>query len=579
MDLSRYKEVIAYSRFSSPRQASGTSEERQEEAQQSFAAQHGITLSTRRVDRGRSGFHGKHLEEGGALRLLIDDLAEGRIATPALLVIERQDRFGRQPAAATIQAVLNDLFDNDCDLYHLNQNRLYTRDIVDAEFGALVTLAADIYAAHSYSAVLSDRSKKAHSYARARMKQGDVVRPGWAPRWVDQVGDGWILNDYAATVLRVAELLESGMGQIATAKALMAEGRLLPRGGTSWTPGSVSHLIYSPAIAGGREVKRRSGDIVWDYFPPVIGRGRWEAILQKMKGRAQGKSGPQDQIKWIGQTVTVCTCGRAVGFRACSYKGKEGRLVVSYVRCRGRIGGHCDQPALRLEPLQASLLTRLQGSQLQRLVGGAADGQQQQLEEEVTRLNHDLLEARAVARAAEEQMETVLKDEPAAAAVLARQIARSEARAAEVEKQLVAAQHRLEAARKEERCRAAAELDERVRGLLRTFARGEDTPEQRREVNSLLRRLDLRLTVDASAERLALQIGDGEPQWQPIHTTLAADQLEAGRAGVQYASLFVSKADIIEAARKAKESGTDEVELPFSITDGDLTIPGQIVGE
>jgi hypothetical protein len=67
-----------------------------------------------------------------------------------------------------------------------------------------------------------------------------------------------------------------------------------------------------------------------------------------------------------------------------------------------------------------------------------------------------------------------------------------------------------------------------VQGLLQTFATGSDTAEQRRQVNLLLRRLGVRITVDANGERAGLQVGDGAMAWQTLTPRLDLAALKAG---------------------------------------------------
>ena len=68
--------------------------------------------------------------------------------------------------------------------------------------------------------------------------------------------------------------------------------------------------------------------------------------------------------------------------------------------------------------------------------------------------------------------------------------------------------------------------------LLRAFSAGEDTPEQRRAVNSGLRRLGVRITVAADRPALGLAVGDGQVDWQPV-AWAQAEYLERGRAGIR----------------------------------------------
>ena len=540
MDLSRYLEFIPYSRYSSRLQAKGTSEERQHDAAAAFAAEHGITLSERRIDRGKSGFHGANLESDGALRQIINGVADGTIPTPCLLLVEQQDRFGRLPSTQALNTLFADLLDKGCDLFHLGRQSLYSSELVNRDFGSLVTLAAEIHSAHQHSALLSKRSKVAHAKSRQRIAAGEAgIRPNWAPRWIDwdaQAGE-WKLNSYSATVVRLVELLESGKGQITTAKALDTEGHLTPRD-KKWTPGSVSHVVYSPTICGGRPLARRTGETAWDVFPAVISRPRWEALKARLAQRdfAAGAHGPQDQMRWFGQALTFCTCGRAVGFRCCSCVVKGERVKREYLRCRGRVkAGQCDQPAVRLEAIQFHVLSRLQGKHLAQLFPEKGDGEVQRLREDVEQLRKAVDEHRAMAAAAEQQINRMLAaGDSDAVSIVARQVKLAEDQAVTAEQQLMAARGRLEALESHSSEALRKEVQGAVRGLLKVYADGADTAEDRKELNGLLYRLGVRIVVDGQRNRVGMAVGEEEVDWQPLSPGLASSLVAKGATGQRY---------------------------------------------
>jgi DNA invertase Pin-like site-specific DNA recombinase len=541
LDFARYREVIPYSRFSSPRQADGTSEARQDDAIDAFAAEHGVILSGRRcIDRGLSGFSGANLQDG-ALGLLIADLRAGLIPTPALLLIERQDRFGRQPTTSALTTLFTDLLGRGCDLYHLTARRLYSREIIDQDFGALVTLAAEVHSAHHYSAMLSQRMSVVHVKERERMERGEVVRPGAAPRWIDATTDGWVLNAYANTILRLVELSEEGLGQLAVAKALNAEGHVTPRG-KPWGPGTVSSVIRSPSVAGGRQHQRRKGGpVLWGYFPAIIQRPRWEALRAAAAARTVAGAAPShgDPVLFIGRGLTTCAaCGRPVGSRSSSYRVRSTgkRVQMFYVRCRGRVTGECTADALPLALVQAHVLTRLRPAVISELLQQPDASRLSRLRLTAERLQAQATEARAMAAAAEREVATALASEPAAAMVIARQVAAAESRAADLEREhgealleLAALEHGAEAS-------MGAELGESVAQLLRSFASGSVTAAERRAVNRLLRRMGAAIVLESGRPAVGISIGAGEVDWQPISAT-HLELLAEGRAGVRSVDL------------------------------------------
>ena len=67
-----------------------------------------------------------------------------------------------------------------------------------------------------------------------------------------------------------------------------------------------------------------------------------------------------------------------------------------------------------------------------------------------------------------------------------------------------------------------------IRELLERFATEADEASDRRLVNDHLRRLGVRITVDANGERCGLQVGAGAMAWQTLTPRLDLAALKAG---------------------------------------------------
>jgi DNA invertase Pin-like site-specific DNA recombinase len=94
--------VYSYLRFSDPKQAAGSSADRQLEYAARWAAEHGMQLdsSLSLRDEGLSACHQRHVKQGasGVFLVAVD---EGRIMPGSVLVVEGLDRLTR---AGPIQA-------------------------------------------------------------------------------------------------------------------------------------------------------------------------------------------------------------------------------------------------------------------------------------------------------------------------------------------------------------------------------------------------------------------------------------------------------------------------------------------
>ncbi len=574
-DFSRYREVISYARFSTPGQSQGASTARQADAAARFVAQHHLTLSPRSCrDAGLSGYHGDHLTSG-EFGALLDGLQSGAIATPALVLVEAADRFGRLPSIEALKILFDRLFAAGADLYLLDRNLLVTADRFNRDLGTQITLLAEIHAAHAYSARLSQRMLDAHQRGREAIATGAAVRIGWAPHWLryDDSTATWQLTDYAAVIAKLLTLLESGLGQLRTAAALNDAGIPTPRG-KRWTPGAIAHIAYSPAVAGGRETKRRTGEVIWDYWPAVWPRPRWEALKQQMQQRdgADGGHGKQGQTIWVGQGITKCLCGAVIGARTASCVVKGERITHQYLRCRGRLSNACDQPAMRLRLATAHLLTRLQPDALAALFAKPDQTDTiTTLQQQTAASQQRLTEARAMLAVLEDEISTAAKTEPALVPVLARQVVKAEAEIEQLDTEHQQQLHQLAQATIDTQADQCAATADAAQQLLQTFARGEDTAEQRKAVNTQLRKAGIQIHLDSAGERMGLVVGDGAVQWMPVHAG-AALALTEGAVETTYANASASNlSELRQAIEQAAGQQLDKVQIQLG--DQWVTLP------
>ena len=540
MDLARYRAFISYRRFSSPQQASGTSEARQQGMADEWATRHNIALSClSATDQGLSGYKGANLEVGELGRLLAA-VEAGSVPTPALLLLEAQDRFGRRPPVEALQTIFGSCLRHGLDLLLLDRNLLITSDGLNRDVSVLIRLALEIDAAHKHSERSSRRLLDAHQRGRDAIADGKPVRLGWAPHWITWTGSEWKLNNNADTIRRLLELA-ADHGSNLSAATLNNEGHRTAKG-RIWTTGTVEHVLSSPAVAGGRPTRRRDADgIAWGYWPALITREEWEALKLRRRRRDPkgGSAGDQRSLLFIGQGITTCICGGAVGQRVCSFVDRHGekqhRRYVRCRRCKAERGkaDRCDQPAVPLPVITAHLLTRLNQDALGQLFPQQQQSQVTALQSEITAVQLRLEQQQAMAIAGEQQIARMLASDPESVPIVARQVAEAERQVKSLDIQLHGLKGELRALEATERTSLSADLRQAVQELMQCFVAGTDTPDQRRGVNLLLRRLGLRVVIDAHGQRVGLSVGDGPVDWQPLHRTLSMVALAA--AGAEYA--------------------------------------------
>lgn len=153
--------VYSYLRFSDPKQAAGSSADRQVEYARRWAADHGMALDDALSlrDEGLSAYHQKHVKQG-ALGVFLLAVDEGRIAPGSVLVVEGPDRLSRaEPIQA--QAQLAQSINADITVVTASDGRAYNREGLKAQPMDLVYSLLVTIRAHEESDTKSKRVKAA----------------------------------------------------------------------------------------------------------------------------------------------------------------------------------------------------------------------------------------------------------------------------------------------------------------------------------------------------------------------------------------------------------------------------------
>ena len=100
--------------------------------------------------------------------------------------------------------------------------------------------------------------------------------------------------------------------------------------------------------------------------------------------------------------------------------------------------------------------------------------------------------------------------------------------------------------------------------LLGTFNRREDQPADRAAINSYLRRLGLRVTIDGENGAMGLAVGDQPPEWALMHRELDMAYLARGMTGIE--QILVERSpELTELMRRLPrtEEGLIDLSGPF----------------
>ena len=607
--------AIPYSRVSSADQAGGLGLDRQAADPAAYCAARGWELweGPGYSDAGVSAYGGKNLSAGALGRFLADAKAGRFGIEPLALLIEDLDRFSRSFPLAVLPVLVDDVLNAGLTIAVMGKGRDISRESIKQNQMELHELLFWLGGAHDFSEKLSKRISHVHATKREQLREGKAVAAHAAPAWIDLDASGrWVLNDYAAVIRRVVEMATEGHGLYVIATKFNAEGIPSPgqyrreQWATSakrrskeeykpvrWTSASVRQVLQAPALIGDRRVlkpghktrlrdwqeecalQRRKGaaeenlpkapirtaeEPQRNYYPAICTEAEQASILSAMARRKPQNLGQVAKLAWLAQGLTTCSCGAPIG-AVSSCKPPQKRY---YLRCKGRQkGSGCQQMGRRLLEVQAHLLTRLRSDSFLAMIEEQSGGAKTSaLVAAITR--------QANAQAAVDHQEAARKagevaleaqTDGAVLGVLARRQVNLEASLEKARLDLREAQAEVQQLQGRPGDRVlAVEAQEKIRSLLETFSRGEDTIEDRRAVRHHLERLGLRVILDATDQRLALAIGDREPDWQPLHGG-AAEALAEGRSGLTYATGYISETSLREAMARITANNLSGDEL------------------
>ena len=531
--------VFSYLRVSSLHQAQkGRGLDGQSTDADSWCQAHGLQLDTTLdlTDPGLSARYGEHVSNGCLGRFLL--LAqEGELGQKPILLVESIDRLSRQELIVAVQDVIFGLLRCGVIIRTLEDDQVYTFESVNSDIGKAIQLIAKIHAAAEYSKKLSRRIERSWDQSIAELEAGRLPRPTiFCPSWARLNGDQVeLVPEKVAIVKRVFEMAAIDGDQVVAARL---NEELIPTliGKSQWTRDQVRNLLIDPKVWGAivmnrqhnlsKKRRERRGErcahekTFPDLLPLVLTKEEVDQTLAARSARTHPNAGRGKRgTMWcIASGLTRCSCDALASVKTVKSRTKRdenGELInLRYVKCRDL----CGAKGYRLEALNAHLLTRLRMGQLQQLF--AADlGKSVQIKAEQAAINR-LQGLLAQAEQAENNASKLFKEALKAGQVdplfkEAVDEARSDSEAAR--KALTDAQQRLAGLRHEIN---SAEFDDALQALFHAFANGEDTPQQRRAINSLLRRSGLKVTLDRESFRVGMSIGDGPVSWQLMNPRL-----------------------------------------------------------
>lgn len=308
--------VYSYLRFSDPRQATGSSADRQLQYAQRWAAERGLLLdeSLSLRDEGLSAYHQQHIKQG-ALGAFLRAVDEGRIPDGSVLIVEGLDRLSRaEPIQA--QAQLAQIINAGITVVTASDGREYNRAGLKAQPMDLVYSLLVMIRAHEESDTKSKRVKAAIRRQCEGWQAGTyrgLVRNGKDPQWLRWDGQAWQLIPERVEAVRYAvELYKQGEGATRAVRKLAERGYQLADWGIAGQ--QIYRLVKLPALRGAKRISVDGEDYLLEgYYPPVLTDAEY-ADLQAAGSTRHGRRGASDIVGLVtGIGITYCGyCGTAV---------------------------------------------------------------------------------------------------------------------------------------------------------------------------------------------------------------------------------------------------------------------------
>ncbi len=269
--------AISYVRFSTGKQSTGSSKERQDLAVTRWlVANPEYTPSDLEYkDLGKSGYHGEHIADGGGWAKLLVAVKGGRIQPGDVVLVEAIDRTGRLDTSDMLHKVIIPILQAGVSIITLDDNTTYSKQTVNTPLIHL--LLAKIQAAYGYSKQLSERITASYEIRRTKARNGEKIKR-FAVTWLTT--DGQVKPQYRQAVKQVFDWYISGIGKNTIATRIRASG--VPELAT----------ISGPTID--NWLKNRAAVGYWNDIPnaceSVVSP---EVFMQAQKRQKQMSTGPR----------------------------------------------------------------------------------------------------------------------------------------------------------------------------------------------------------------------------------------------------------------------------------------------
>ncbi|MCE0826581.1 recombinase family protein [Buttiauxella sp. A2-C2_NF] len=311
--------LYSYIRWSSDRQAKGTTLQRQMASAKEFALTNGLQL-VEITDPGVSAFRGKNTKTGN-LGNFIDAVREGIIPDDSWLYVENLDRLTRQEVT-TAQKLFIDLLELGLTLVTGMDKRVYTLESVNQNPTDLMISILMFSRANEESKTKQSRTLANVEILVERHKQGlpvNIKSCGKHPFWIDDTGSQYeAVRQHPEYWIIAREAIDQFLLGYGIYKVKRYLDEKYPNGlnGKEWDYQVLKRMRENRALIGERTIKvgNREHKLI-GYYPSLCTDEVEFLKLQELKqqnGYKSKKDKPSDNINLLSG-LTLMRCSKCSG--------------------------------------------------------------------------------------------------------------------------------------------------------------------------------------------------------------------------------------------------------------------------
>lgn len=377
--------VYSYLRFSDPKQAAGSSVDRQLAYAERWAAARGLALdeSLSLRDEGLSAYHQKHVKSG-ALGVFLRAVEDGRVAPGSVLVVEGLDRLSRaEPLQA--QAQLTQIIHAGITVVTAGDGQEYSLEGIRANPYQLIHSLVVMIRAHEESDTKSKRVRAAIRRQCEGWLAGTwrgIIRNGKDPQWLRQIGQTFEVIEARAEAIRfaAARYLE-GYGA-RTVVSMMFERGLAYTDAGKPTSVHLHKTLRSRMLLGERALKVDGEEYrLPGYYPAIMTEAEWSELQVALTRRSRVRGPGVIPSMLTGLKITVCgDCGAGIINQTLLGRNRQpdGRVWPGHRRlnCAGAMSGRpCSGgPSIQAGPVERAILLYCADPTHLSALNGAGDG-------------------------------------------------------------------------------------------------------------------------------------------------------------------------------------------------------------